>query len=675
MLGLASLSIVGCQGVIHDGSSRGGQIGNGGSGGTGGGGGPTVTGTGGSGSSTGGSGSSTGGSVGVTADAGTGPFDNLPGLATFVQFDKLPFLRTTLRALSSSSTDPNQNNVDYNNYLSVSNGESVIFDALGPGAIYRFWHTEETVASSQAQYKFYFDGETTARLTINLKDMWGAGVSPFVAPLTANQDVSSGGMVTYLPIQFQTSLKITEAGTVAAKDYYDIDYLIYPAGTAVTSFTGQEDRTAAEALWKSVGTNPNPPDATDTAVTGSATVAPGASTVLASITGPREISALTINIPGLGAQNALALLGSVRLQISWDGETTPSVNVPLGLFFGTGALNGPVRALPVGSNNGQLYCYFPMPFAQSASVRLVNGDASLTLTNATFSVTSRAFTSDFSQVGNFKATLGSTGMSTLFSATGSGHIVGVTLTSPNRSGSLEANDEFLVDGARSANIVGTGVEDFFNGAWYYLNGAFTNPLTGAPAMPAVNTSPFTMYRFMLADVVPFSSGVQLSWGNDLQTVVYYYFSSKIRLTKSDQIDPSTASSLSQHAYQTTGGSAVTLSSYFPTGTSSLSLKGNEITGQTTFTATVDPTNVGVVLRRVYDAADHDQRADVYVDGSLVGTWYVAGGVSTQNTTRFREDDFSLPPSSTTGKSSIALRLVVTSSAWDDYGYTIFSRSP
>ena len=59
--------------------------------------------------------------------------------------------------------------------------QSVIFDALGPGAIYRFWHTEETVASSQAQYKFYFDGETTARLTINLKDMWGAGVSPFAS--------------------------------------------------------------------------------------------------------------------------------------------------------------------------------------------------------------------------------------------------------------------------------------------------------------------------------------------------------------------------------------------------------------------------------------------------------------------------------------------------------------
>src|SRR5450755_3419459 len=137
-LGLVCLSLFGCQGVIHDSSSRGGQIGNSGSGGTGGAGGPTTTGTGGSATGTGGSATgtggsatgtggsatgtggsatSTGGSVGVTADAGTGPFDNLPGLETFDQFDRLPFLRTTLRALSSSSTDPTGNNVDYSNYL------------------------------------------------------------------------------------------------------------------------------------------------------------------------------------------------------------------------------------------------------------------------------------------------------------------------------------------------------------------------------------------------------------------------------------------------------------------------------------------------------------------------------------------------------------------------------
>jgi hypothetical protein len=636
---------------------------------TGGAGGTPLGGSSGSGSATGTGGSATGGMGGASSIAGLDPL---------LQISQLPVLRTGNHVLATGSTDPQQTNFDYSNYLGTSSGEKVLLDVLGPGAVFRFWHTEDPsqIASSTAQYKFYLDGETTARLTVNLKDMWVAGTGPFVSPLTVNQAASSGGAVTYLPIRFAQSLKITEAGTPAAKDYYNIDYVLYPAGTAVTSFTGQEDRSAQDALWKSVGTNPNGTDPTDMTVTGTAaTTAPGATSVLANITGPRELTELRVTIPGLGSQNALGLLSSVRLQIAWDGETTPSVDAPLGNFFATGALNGPVRALPIGWNNGTAYCYFPMPFAKSAQVRLYNGDSAQSLASVSYSVTSRAFTGDFNQVGYFKVAAQTNQSGQLFSATGSGQIVGVTLTSPNRSSSLEANDQLYIDGARSASIVGTGTEDYFDGGWYFIDGAFTNPLTGAPAMPSSDSKPFTMYRFMLGDAIPFRSSAQLNWGSDLQAVVYYYSSTKVRLTQTDQVTVSDSSSVSQHGYQTVGATAVSLTSGWFSAGGSTQMSGFSVTGQSTFNATVDPTNQGIVLRRAFDAADANQRADVYIDDVMVGTWYVAGSFPTQSKYRFKESDFSVPATATAGKSTVSVRLMIKSAVWDEYGYKVLSQTP
>ena len=195
------------------------------------------------------------------------------------------------------------------------------------------------------------------------------------------------------------------------------------------------------------------------------------------------------------------------------------------------------------------------------------------------------------------------------------------------------------------------------------------------AMPAADTDPFTMYRFMLGDAIPFWSSLQFTWDQRFRSVVYYYFSPTVRLTQTDQINVSDAASIAQHSYQNTGGSAVSLSSSFIYCSPTETLSGRAITGDTSFTVTINPTNAGVVLRRVYDAADNNQRADVYVNGAMVGTWYIAGGVPTTNSWRFHEADYVIPSTATAGMSSIAVRLAITSSAWNEYGYTVFSRTP
>ena len=57
------------------------------------------------------------------------------------------------------------------------------------------------------------------------------------------------------------------------------------------------------------------------------------------------------------------LLNNTRLRVFWDGEAAPSVDAPLGSFFGMGQFGAHhARALPVGiDSTDTLYCYLPMP--------------------------------------------------------------------------------------------------------------------------------------------------------------------------------------------------------------------------------------------------------------------------------------------------------------------------
>lgn len=64
------------------------------------------------------------------------------------------------------------------------------------------------------------------------------------------------------------------------------------------------------------------------------------------------------------------------IEIRWDGEEQPSVRAPIGDFFGQGwAQSYNYSSLPLSAaprSGGSLVSYFPMPFAKSAEVRVIN---------------------------------------------------------------------------------------------------------------------------------------------------------------------------------------------------------------------------------------------------------------------------------------------------------------
>jgi hypothetical protein len=162
------------------------------------------------------------------------------------------------------------------------------------------------------------------------------------------------------------------------------------------------------------------------------------------------------------------------LRIYWDDETEPSVECPVGDFFGMGWNKyAPLASLPVCVNPGSAFnCYWSMPFRKKCRITMQNINdkdpmtlyyqVDYTLTevpadaayfHAQFRRLNPDISSDYTIVDNIK---------------GKGQYVGVYLAwGVNNNGWWgEGEIKFFLDGdTRFPTICGTGTEDYFCGSY------------------------------------------------------------------------------------------------------------------------------------------------------------------------------------------------------------------
>jgi hypothetical protein len=405
------------------------------------------------------------------------------------------------------------------------------------------------------------------------------------------------------------------------------------------------------------------------------------------------------------SSNAQQILDQTWLRITFDGESTPSVYAPIGSFFGMGQFGiAGVRALPVGIDQDQnLYVYFPMPFQRSATVELVNQGSGV-LSGVKYEIQHRLFTGDFDTIGYFKTffnpqTPTQPGDDVLMLDTsGSGKFVGVTqsMQGPPSRAFLEGDERIYVDGNQTPVIQGTGTEDFYNGGYYFDHGTYSNPMSGNPLhqVQSIGGSDFDQtvaYRFLLQDAVSFRNHIRVSIEHgpvdDVQadewTLAYYYQlpsppgTLPAGAVKTDVLDVGKSASELQHHYSIVGQTwagqqTATYDGDF--NDVAITDDGRADQGSSEFDLTITPANQGVILRRRLDQGVADQRADLYVNGARVGTWYHAGGNSSH---RWADDDFFIPSFFTAGLSSIHIRIQFISSSndWNEFRYEAYSLLP
>ncbi|WP_391573511.1 glycoside hydrolase family 172 protein [Cohnella sp.] len=290
---------------------------------------------------------------------------------------------------------------------------------------------------------------------------------------------------------------------------------------------------------------------------------PGERVTIAEIDGPGVIQSMWMTFPQKSSKGYYAPSDLV-LRMYWDHEETPSVEAPLGDFFcnGFGARYN-VNSLPIVVNPvGGMNCYFPMPFRRKAVITVESEHAAELM--FFYQINYMLVDELPEDTGYFHAqwrrehdfTPGND-FTIIDNVRGRGKYVGTFLawTALGRYWWGEGEVKFYMDGdTEYPTICGTGVEDYFGGAWGFTeveNGMrieqiYNTPYLGYPYYATVDktmseyTSPDSvpmhgLYRWHIADPILFEQQLRVTVqkiGNDglrlyeriddIASVAYWY---------------------------------------------------------------------------------------------------------------------------------------------------------
>ncbi|RAP78197.1 DUF2961 domain-containing protein [Paenibacillus montanisoli] len=272
-------------------------------------------------------------------------------------------------------------------------------------------------------------------------------------------------------------------------------------------------------------------------------VMPGApATTLVESDTPGMITRMWLTFPGWfwrhwdpKAENDPSTLKKLILRIYWDGEDYPSVEAPVGDFFGIGHCEfRHYVSRYLGMSSGGFYCYFPMPY-NKVRIEVENLHDSIPI-DIFFNANYEEYDKPQPGQGRFHCLfqtnrLGGSEPLPLLDVKGRGHYVGCCLSMQgeelNYLSYLEAPEYIYIDTeSGEPTIVGTGLEDYFNGGWYFRDGEFSSELHGVPLKDTLR-SMISMYRFHEQDAIAFKESLRIAFVNpwEAQHLKPYWYSS------------------------------------------------------------------------------------------------------------------------------------------------------
>jgi hypothetical protein len=235
-------------------------------------------------------------------------------------------------------------------------------------------------------------------------------------------------------------------------------------------------------------------------------------------------------------------LKNLVLRAWWDGESTPSVEVPIGDFYGLGLgeyftyQSALLAVAPVKALNA----YFQMPFERAAKVTLTY-EGTQKIDALYFAIDYVTLPSLPPDLGRFhaqyrqaapakgwsdhwmengddpvgdKKNLTGEGNYFYMEATGRGHFVGVThAVEQNQDGWFgEGDDMIFIDGDAQPTINGTGTEDYFNGAWDFAGQPFAYEHNGAPYIVDAERigGRYCLYRWHTESPITFEKSIKVT---------------------------------------------------------------------------------------------------------------------------------------------------------------------
>ena len=357
-------------------------------------------------------------------------------------------------------------------YVRKEGDNLVIADLKGPGVVNRIW----TPTAESDTVKFYFDGETTPRISVPFVDLFSGKEKPFVAPL-CNTEI--GGSYCLLPIAYEKSLKIVFCGKQFR--FIQLQYRELTKKEKMPSFTpdvlekyGDDFRRLNDA-WEG--------KTSQLAVYGerlksekvNLTLRQGEAKALFETEKGGRIVGLEIE-SGKAMQDAYR---RVSLIGRWDGMSRDALHLPLHDFFGYAYGEPAMQSWLLGERSGKMYSYLPMPYDKSAYLGLSYDQCGAGCPES-LQVSATVYYVDeprnAEKEGRFFAqsrrsyNLPSGEVYQICDVKGKGHYVGTILQTQGLEDGhtlfFEGDDCATIDG--EMRLHGTGSEDYFNGGYYAI---------------------------------------------------------------------------------------------------------------------------------------------------------------------------------------------------------------
>lgn len=485
--------------------------------------------------------------VGVNSMAQTHTFKH--ELEQLKRVDMLPLYRSNTVNEQFSSYDRTGGNDDgfsgKYSYIRKENGNLVLAEFKGAGVVNRIW----TPTPTNDMIAFYFDGEKKPRLRLKFSDLFSGKVYPFTKPVCGNE---IGGFYSYIPIPFKKSLKIVFEGEKIM--FHQIQARMMP-GVNVETWTGnfseadKELLSEVNELWADI--SPAVKSFTHGVSAGvktqqkTFTILPGEEAPFFDVNTGGRIVGFEID----GGTSFEGTYKDVILSAKWDNEKVEAIYAPVADFFGYAFGKPAMRGMLIGRYGTSNYSYIPMPFDQSATMKLIYKKRDGVQQNP-ISVTVKVHYNDnkrnVAQEGKlyteWKREKPELGQYYKFLETkGKGHYVGTIhhaqALRPGMTLFWEGDDVTNIDG--KMRMHGTGSEDYYNGGWYALldrwDRGISLPLHGSLdySLPMHRTG---AYRFFLSDKLSFEKEIfhAMEHGEvnndfpvDYASVAFYYASQPI----------------------------------------------------------------------------------------------------------------------------------------------------
>jgi hypothetical protein len=615
------------------------------------------------------------------------------GLDAFTQWERWPYLRIGVRSYMRSTFDRTggNNNADAAHFIrQIDNTHNVVLDERGPGILWfvrhNHWHG--------SPWQYLVDGKEFIVTETSTADPVHPVANSIFEPkelfppgLTYTWSVTKGADLSWTPIPFEESLRLAYGRARYGTGYFML-WKVLPGmehlSRPIESWGGESTipHDVLDVIARS-GTNIAPENTLPTTA-GSLRLRANERVTMLKVRGlPSMIRRISFRVNEQDAER----FARVRLRIYWEDRKLPSVDAPMGLFFGAGSmLRDPeqeyiVKSFPMTirheNNEYNFTSYFPMPFQQSARFELEEKTGQPI--DFRFEFRHVPYNDPPNWVGLFHATYRDFPqpergrdlelLDTRKVEGGGdwcGHIVGTTytFTKDGKLETLEGDPRFYLDDSLTPQGQGTGSEEWGGGGDYWGGERMTLPFAGHPVgrpqkqakLPIDNIH--SAYRFLLSDLIPFGRNARftLEHGgtNDsnehYETVTYWYGVQSPALVLTDEFDVGDEASEKQHQYNSLDATGPALVSsrhevgvdHIPSPNSDEQIEivppstddGRRTKTRSEFVLRIRPDAIGVMLRRRLDLQYANQKAIVYVadvnDDTVpiwqkAGTWYTAGG--------------------------------------------------